>query len=128
MKDRILFWLDANLIHYGIANSLQNQCDCELYAIISITNKPKKFFMEQKFVKFSKTWFYFDHIKKSTKNPDIQYLSSFEKRPAYSEPKDTIIAPVSVAKLIMNSGLNFFSVKTLVIKTKKRTKELQLHE
>ena len=80
MKDRILFWLDANLIHYGIANSLQNQCDCELYAIISITNKPKKFFMEQKFVKFSKTWFYFDHIKKSTKNPDIQYLSSFEKK------------------------------------------------
>lgn len=80
MKDKVLFWLDANLIHYGIANSLQNQHDCELYAIISITNKPKKFFKEQKFVKFNKIWFYFDHVIKSVKKPDIQYLSTFEKK------------------------------------------------
>ena len=37
-------------------------------------------------------------------------LSLFEKRPAYSEPKETIIAPVKVAKSTMNFGLNFFSV------------------
>ena len=80
MKDKILFWLDANLIHYGIANSLQKQYDCELYAIISITDKPKKFFQEQKFVKFNKVWFYFDYILKSTKTPDVQYLASFEKK------------------------------------------------
>lgn len=80
MKDKILFWLDANLIHYGIAYSLQKQHDCDLYAIISITDKPKKFFQEQKFVKFRKTWFYFDYILKSTKTPDVQYLASFEKK------------------------------------------------
>ena len=43
MKDKILFWLDANLIHYGIAYALQKQYDCDLYAILSITNKPKKY-------------------------------------------------------------------------------------
>ena len=31
-------------------------------------------------------------------------LSSFEKSPAYSEPKQTIIAPVRVAKSIINCG------------------------
>lgn len=80
MKDKILFWLDANLIHYGIAYALQKQYDCDFYAIFSITNKPKKFFQEQDFVKFKKTWFYFDHVKKSTKTPDSDYLSSFEKK------------------------------------------------
>ena len=38
-------------------------------------------------------------------------LSSLEKSPAYSDPKQTIIAPVKVAKSIINFGLNFFSVK-----------------
>ena len=34
----------------------------------------------------------------------------FENKPAYSEPKETMIAPVKVAKSIINLGLNFFSV------------------
>ena len=38
-------------------------------------------------------------------------MSSLENSPAYSEPKQTIIAPVKVAKSIINFGLNFFSVK-----------------
>ena len=37
-------------------------------------------------------------------------LSSFEKRPAYSDPNETMIAPVNVAKSTINFGLNFFSV------------------
>ena len=37
-------------------------------------------------------------------------LSSLENKPAYSEPKETIIAPVKVAKSTINLGLNFFSV------------------
>ena len=41
----------------------------------------------------------------------LQNLSLFENKPAYSEPKQTIIAPVRVAKSIINFGLNFFSVK-----------------
>ena len=38
-------------------------------------------------------------------------LSSFEKSPAYSEPSETIIAPVKVAKSTMNLGWNYLSVK-----------------
>ena len=40
----------------------------------------------------------------------LDNLSLFEKRPAYSEPRDTIIAPVNVAKSTINCGLNFLSV------------------
>ena len=40
----------------------------------------------------------------------LDSLSSFEKSPAYSDPKQTIIAPVRVAKSTINLGLNFFSV------------------
>ena len=36
----------------------------------------------------------------------LQKLSSFEKTPAFSYPKPTIIAPVKVAKSIMPLGLN----------------------
>ena len=38
----------------------------------------------------------------------LDNLSSLEKRPAYSDPKQTIIAPVKVAKSTINFGLNFF--------------------
>ena len=41
---------------------------------------------------------------------EVEKLSLFEKRPAYSDPNATIIAPVNVARLIINSGLYFFSV------------------
>ena len=40
----------------------------------------------------------------------LDNLSLFENRPAYSEPRETIIAPVNVAKSTINCGLNFSSV------------------
>ena len=43
----------------------------------------------------------------------LDSLSLLENRPAYSDPKETIIAPVKVAKSIMNLGLNFFSVNVI---------------
>lgn len=79
MKDKIIFWLDADLTHFGLTKYLQEQYDCEMYAIIDITNKPKKFFMTQRLVKFEKIWFYHDHIQ-SKNVPDIEYLAEFEKK------------------------------------------------
>jgi hypothetical protein len=38
-----------------------------------------KFFQEQKLVPFKKVWYFHDHIK-SDKKPDLEYLSSFEKK------------------------------------------------
>lgn len=79
MTDRIIFWLDADLLHFVLAKSLQDMYECDLFAIIDITNKPKKFFQKQQFVRFSKVWYYHDHISKNH-IPDLIYLSSFEKK------------------------------------------------
>jgi len=43
MKDKIIFWLNADLIYFGIAKSLQEKYDSNFYAIIDITKKPKSF-------------------------------------------------------------------------------------
>jgi hypothetical protein len=79
MKDKMIFWLDASLLYFGIANSLQKSYDCDLFAIIDITDRAKKFFQEQQLVKFRKVWYLHDHIS-TTKNPDLEYLASFEKK------------------------------------------------
>ena len=79
MSDKILFWLDADLIHFGIAKYLQENYPCDLFSIIDITNKPKIFFEKQKIVNFQEKWFYHDYLQNLT-NPDIDYLSSFEQK------------------------------------------------
>ena len=52
MTDKIIFWLDAFLLNFGLAYNLQKKHDCELYSIIDITNRTKKFFEEQNLVNF----------------------------------------------------------------------------
>ena len=66
-------------MYFGLAKSLQEKYDCDLFAIIDITNKSKKFFQEQQLVKFQKFWFYHDHIS-TTKKADLTYLAAFEKK------------------------------------------------
>ena len=63
-----------------MAYYLQKELDANYYAIIDITNKPKKFFQEQDLVKFEKTWFYHDYIKKLERKPDTKYLREFEEK------------------------------------------------
>lgn len=79
MKDRIIFWLDQSLIQFGIAKFLQEKHDCDLFAIIDITDRTKTFFQDQNLVQFTKTWFYHDNFNIKNK-PDLKYLSSFEKK------------------------------------------------
>ena len=79
MKDKILFWFGVDFTHFCMSYYLQKMHDAEFYAIVDITNKPKKFFQEQKLVPFKKVWYFHDHIK-SDKKPDLEYLSSFEKK------------------------------------------------
>ena len=53
MKNKVLFYLDADFTHFSIAYFSQQKLDnCELYAIIDITNKPKNFFLNQKLFNF----------------------------------------------------------------------------
>lgn len=79
MKDKILFWLGADFTHFCCSYYLQKSHDADFYAIIDITNKPKKFFETQSLVNFDKTWFFHDHIKKNIK-PNLDYLADFEKK------------------------------------------------
>ena len=78
MKDKLLLWIEGPL-HFCLAYYLQKMYDCEIYAIIDITSKPKKFFVDQNLVKFNKIWFYHDHVK-NPHTPDLEYLSSFERK------------------------------------------------
>ena len=58
MKKKIFLWLNADLIDFCMSYYLAKITDAEFYAIIDITNKPKKFFAEQKLIQFKKIWFY----------------------------------------------------------------------
>ena len=79
MTDKIIFWLDSFLLPFGIANSLQKKYDCELYALIDVTNRTKHFFENQNLVNFKKIWFLHDHIQKQNL-VDFDYLENFEKK------------------------------------------------
>ena len=58
LVEKILLWLDAGFIQFGIAKFLQNIVDAEFFAIID-TNEGKEFFKNQQFIGFRKIWFYF---------------------------------------------------------------------
>src|SRR3989338_9588009 len=78
MKDKIIFWIDAFPLSFFLSYYFGKQYDCELYAIMDITDQPKKFYQKQKLVNFKKVWFYHDHI--TIKKPDLNYLKSFEEK------------------------------------------------
>ena len=80
MKPKLLFWHDASVVHYAIAKSIQDDFDCELFSIFDVADKPRKFFENQKFVKYKKIWFYHDFILKTKRKPDLEYLKSTEKK------------------------------------------------
>ena len=79
MTKKILFFLDLFTLHFALANFIQKNIDCELFALIDTTDKPKNFFLEQKIVSFKKSWYYHDHID-TKMPPDIVYLEKFSKK------------------------------------------------
>ena len=79
-KPKILFWLNADFSNFAIAYFLQKKINADFYAIIDVTKKPKKFFEQQKMVKFEKVWYFHDHIDPSYNVTDMEFLSNFEKK------------------------------------------------
>ena len=79
MKPKVLVWIDSLFFNFSLSKFLQEMFECELFSIIEITDKPKKFFNEQQIVKFKKTWFYYDFILKTKRKPDLNYLKSIEE-------------------------------------------------
>ena len=78
-ESKLLFWMDAFLLHYCLAYFIQKNSNHEVFAIIDVANKLKPFFETQNLFKFEKKWFYHDHID-SKKEPDLAYLDLFEKK------------------------------------------------
>ena len=81
MKKKILFWINSGTMNiFGLAKYLQNDIDAEFFAIYDVTDKPKKFFQEQKLTNFQKIWFYHDFMQKKIIQPDLNYLKKFEDK------------------------------------------------
>lgn len=80
MKDRIIIWESGNFFPFTLCNSLKEHGDFDFYAVIDTTDRTKKFFENQKFVKFEKIWFYHDHIFTHKDKIDVNYLAEFEKK------------------------------------------------
>ena len=81
MKKKILFWINSGTMNiFGLAKYLQNDIDAEFFAIYDVTDKPKKFFQEQKLTNFQKIWFYHDFMQKKITQPDLNYLKGFENK------------------------------------------------
>ena len=78
-KPKILFWINGFFLHFCLAYYLQSYLEADFFGIIDINSKPKKFFQNQNFVNFKKTWFFHDYIKKNPINPDLNYLLDFEQ-------------------------------------------------
>ena len=52
MSDKILFFLDKEWLHFGIAKLLKEKYDCELFAVIDLDKPSSKFIHKQNLVKF----------------------------------------------------------------------------
>ena len=80
MKDKILFWIDAGLMHLGIAKTLQEQIDADLFVVYDLNNHLKKSFKNQNLVNFTKEWYFWEHITGIKKEIDIEFLKKFENK------------------------------------------------
>lgn len=79
-KFSFLFWLGNNISQFAVANSLQEKIECKFNGIISSNDKFKDFYQKQKFVEFENLWVCQDYIENFDANPDMDYLSDFEKK------------------------------------------------
>ena len=92
MTDKILFWMDSNLLYFGIAKYFQENYDAQYFAITDYSEQLNSFFKKQNIIKFDKVWSYRENVLLKNKKPDLKYLEKFEKltkidlwRLAYSE-------------------------------------------
>ena len=79
MTDKILFWMDSNLLYFGIAKYFQEKYDAEYFAITDYSEQLEKFFKKQNIIKFNKVWSYRENVFLKNKKPDLEYLEKFEK-------------------------------------------------
>lgn len=79
MTEKILFWMDSNLLYFGIAKFLKEKYDAQYFAITDYSEQLTSFFEKQNILKFEKVWSYRDNVYIKNKKPDLEYLEKFEK-------------------------------------------------
>ena len=79
MTDKILSLFDAEWFHFGIAKSIQDIHDCNLFGIIDIETSMRTFFDTQNIVKLEKQWFRRDYLPTKKSSYDVNFLKTFEK-------------------------------------------------
>jgi len=79
MKEKILFFLDKDWIHFGIAKYISDKIDAKFYGIVDLDSHSSNFFKEQDLMKFDKIWYYQEFIK-NQRSPDLNYLKKFEEK------------------------------------------------
>jgi hypothetical protein len=79
MNEKILFFLDKDWIHFGIAKCISDKLDANFYGIVDLDSHSSNFFKEQDLMKFEKIWYYQDYIKNQN-SPDLEYLKKFEEK------------------------------------------------
>ena len=80
MNPKLIFWFNDHFPLLGLPKILQEKYNFDIYAILDVADKQKKFFQEQKLIKFSKIWYFHDYISKTTEKPDTEYLKLIEKK------------------------------------------------
>lgn len=79
MTHKILYLMEG-IFDLGIAKSIQNKIDCEIFGLIDVNRFIKKTFEKQNLVIFKKKWYFQDLINIKNKNLDLNYLNTFEKK------------------------------------------------
>ena len=80
MKNKLLFWVGDDLLNYCLVNSLQKKYDADYFAITETHTNVKNFLDEQAFLQFNKIWHMLEHISLQNREPDIEFLTTFEKK------------------------------------------------
>ena len=80
MSSKIIFWINDALAFVGLPKILQEKYNFDIYGVLDITDKHKKFFQNQKLINFSKIWYFHDHILKTVEKPNTEYLKLIEKK------------------------------------------------
>jgi hypothetical protein len=78
LKNKILFWIDGELLEFGIAKFLDKKNKFELSAIYDIKSPLDMSFRNQKIINFKKEWFFWNYVVNQKKKPDMDYLKKFE--------------------------------------------------
>ena len=78
MTKKVIIWDSGHFYPFLVANSLQKLDSFDFYGIFSCGERQKKFFAEQNFVNFKKTWFYYDDVSPDHHTIDFDFLKKIE--------------------------------------------------